>query len=116
MKDESNRFGKRLKELREQAGLTQPQLAERAKLSKAGIANLEQGRTSPVWATVQALCSALGVSTEAFNQEPAERAETGRGRPKMDAPGQTQQPAPKRRRGRPRKEAGDAATPPGCAS
>jgi transcriptional regulator with XRE-family HTH domain len=82
MKDESNRFGRRLKELREQAGLTQPQLAERANLSKAGIADLEQGRREPSWSTVQSLCAALAVSCEAFNQEPGEREVTGRGRPR----------------------------------
>ena len=109
MKEASNRFGKRLKELRTQAGLTQPQLAERAELSKAGIANLEQGRTSPAWATLQALCTALGVSSEAFNQEPAERAEMGRGRPPKKAPGQRKEPSPKRPRGRPRKEGGKVA-------
>jgi transcriptional regulator with XRE-family HTH domain len=78
---DSSKFGMRLKELREQAGLTQPQLAEQAKLSKAGIADLEQGRREPSWATVQALCAALGVSCEAFNQEPAERPVAGPGRP-----------------------------------
>jgi transcriptional regulator with XRE-family HTH domain len=103
MKDASNRFGRRLKELREQAGLTQPQLAERARLSKGGIADLEQGRREPSWSTVQALCSALGVSSEAFNQEPAERPEVGRGRPPKHGPGQTEALAPKRPRGRPKK-------------
>ena len=104
MKDASNRFGKRLKELRQKAGLTQPQLAERAKLSKAGIANLEQGRTSPAWATLQALLGALDVSGEAFNQEPAERPEMGRGRPAKDASKREKEPLPKRPRGRPKKE------------
>ena len=103
MKDESNRFGKRLKEVREQAGLTQPQLAERANLSKAGIADLEQGRREPSWSTVLALCTALGVSTEAFNQEPAERPDARRGRPRKQAPAKMPEPAVKRPRGRPKK-------------
>jgi transcriptional regulator with XRE-family HTH domain len=104
MKDSSNQFGKRLKELREQAGLTQPQLAERANLSKAGIANLEQGRTSPVWATVQALCIALDVSSEVFTQEPADRPDVGRGRPRNAST----EDKPKRPRGRPKKGTGKA--------
>ena len=82
--DASN-FGPRLKQLREQAGLTQPQLAERAGMAKAGIANLEQGRTSPAWATVIALCEALAVTPDAFTQAPAVRDEAKRGRPRKEA-------------------------------
>jgi transcriptional regulator with XRE-family HTH domain len=55
-------FGPRLKQLREQPGLTQPELAERAQLSKGGVADLEQGRRKPTWETVLALCAARGVS------------------------------------------------------
>jgi transcriptional regulator with XRE-family HTH domain len=73
-----------LKELREAAGLTQPQLAEKAGLSKAGIADIEQGRRVPSWDTVLALATALGVSCEAFTHQPAEREATGRGRPRKD--------------------------------
>lgn len=95
---DSGNFGLRLKELREQAGLTQPQLADRAKLSKAGVADLEQGRREPSWSTVQALCAALGVSCEAFNQEPADRPETRPGRPRKATaePGEgAEEPRPK---------------------
>jgi transcriptional regulator with XRE-family HTH domain len=100
---DTSTFGRRLKELREQAGLTQPQLADKAKLSKAGIADLEQGRREPSWATVQALAAALEVSCEAFNQEPAERPEVGRGRPPKDATRRTEEAPPKKPRGRPKK-------------
>jgi len=82
---DATNFGPRLKELREQAGLTQPQLAERAGLAKAGIANLEQGRTSPAWATVIALCKALAVTPDAFTQEPSARPDTKRGRPRKES-------------------------------
>lgn len=78
-------FGARLKELRERAGLTQPQLAERAGLAKAGIANLEQDRTSPAWATVIALCKALAVTPDAFTQAPSERPDAKRGRPRKES-------------------------------
>jgi transcriptional regulator with XRE-family HTH domain len=103
MKDASNRFGKRLKELREQAGLTQPQLGEKASLSKAGIAHLEQGEREPSWSTVQAICAALNVSCEAFNQESAERPDVGRGRPSKQPTDQKEEPSVKRPRGRPKK-------------
>jgi transcriptional regulator with XRE-family HTH domain len=106
MADSSNLFGRRLKELREQAGLTQPQLAERANLSKAGIADLEQGRREPAWSTVQALCAALGVSCEAFNQPPAERPDAGPGRPTKHPTGEAEAQAPKRPRRRPKEEGG----------
>ncbi len=75
-------FHGRLRELREAAGLTQGELAERAGLSIAGVTQLEQGRRKPAWETVQKLAIALGVGIEAFN-EPAESDEKReRGRPR----------------------------------
>jgi transcriptional regulator with XRE-family HTH domain len=75
-------FGVRLRELREQAGLTQQQLANAAGLHRFGIAKLEQGVREPSWATVKALCDALGVDCTAFTQEPADREPAGPGRPR----------------------------------
>jgi transcriptional regulator with XRE-family HTH domain len=66
-----NAFGLRLKELREGAGLSQPQLAERAGMNRFGVAKLEQGVREPSWSTIKALCKALGVSCDAFMQESA---------------------------------------------
>jgi transcriptional regulator with XRE-family HTH domain len=74
-------FAGRLKELRVQAGLTQDGLAERAALSKAGIADLEQGRREPSWATVVALAEALGVTCQAFLAETSTTEKAKRGRP-----------------------------------
>ena len=79
---EGEAFAGRLKELREGKGLTQPQLAERAGMTKAGIADLEQGRRKPSWETVLALAKALGVSCEEFTKAPAEREPAGPGRPR----------------------------------
>jgi transcriptional regulator with XRE-family HTH domain len=64
-------FALRLKALREAAGLTQSQLAERSGLHLGAVFKLEQGRREPSWATVQALCDALGVSSEAFRSKEA---------------------------------------------
>ena len=64
-------FNQRLKELREAAGLTQAQLAERAGLHRMGGAKLEQGQREPAWPTLQALASALGVGVDAFSEPPA---------------------------------------------
>jgi predicted ATPase/transcriptional regulator with XRE-family HTH domain len=62
-RDES--FGSRLRRLREAAGLTQEELAERAGLSPMAIGMLERGqRRRPYPHTVQALGAALGISEE----------------------------------------------------
>jgi transcriptional regulator with XRE-family HTH domain len=92
-------FAGRLKELREKAGVTQHQLGEKAGLSQAGIADLEQGRRKPAWETVVALCQALGVGPSAFLQEPGAMPKPRRGRPRKVVV----EAAPKRPRGRPRK-------------
>jgi transcriptional regulator with XRE-family HTH domain len=76
-------FAGRLKELREQAGLTQQQLADKAGLSKFGVSDLEQGRRIPGWDTVLALAAALGVDVGAFAVPPqTDTAPRARGRPR----------------------------------
>ncbi len=56
-------FGEYLRRLREERGLTQEQLAERAGLSSNAIAALESGRRQrPYPSTMQALSDALGLS------------------------------------------------------
>jgi DNA-binding XRE family transcriptional regulator len=93
-----------LKELREQAGWTQAQLADRAGLTREGIAQLETGRRAPAWKTVLTLATALAVECTAFTTPPAPRESPGPGRP---ARAEAEEPAaPKRPRGRPRKDAG----------
>jgi transcriptional regulator with XRE-family HTH domain len=59
-------FAVKLKRLREAAGWSQAELAERAGLNQFGVAKLEQGVREPAWATVQALARALGVNCTAF--------------------------------------------------
>jgi len=56
-------FGGRLRRLRETAGLTQEELAEKAGLSAKGISDLERGeRKRPYPHTVRSLADALGLS------------------------------------------------------
>lgn len=59
-------FAERLRELREQAGLTQEGLAARSAMSIGTIRNYEQGIREPYWRGVFQLADALGVSSEAF--------------------------------------------------
>jgi transcriptional regulator with XRE-family HTH domain len=80
----SMRFGLRLRELREAAGLTQQQLADAAGLKLGGLRDIEQGASrAPRWDTVLALANALGVDCMAFTQEPSsEQGPRGPGRPR----------------------------------
>jgi XRE family transcriptional regulator of biofilm formation len=56
------RLGKMLKTLREEKGLTQVALAERAKVTQTYIAKLESGdKKNPSLAILQRLARALGV-------------------------------------------------------
>jgi DNA-binding XRE family transcriptional regulator len=77
-------FAGRLKELREQAGLTQGQLAERCGVNRFSIAQLEQGRYKPTWESVLALANGLGISCEAFAQAPSASPKRRPGRPPRD--------------------------------
>jgi predicted ATPase/DNA-binding CsgD family transcriptional regulator/DNA-binding XRE family transcriptional regulator len=64
--DAGDRFAERLRRLREAAGLTQEELAERAGLTGKGISALERGeRTRPYPQTVRALAAALGLDETA---------------------------------------------------
>ena len=58
-------FGERLKALREKAGLSQLQLAEKSGIAQRSISHYENGVT-PGWNTIVALADALGVPTDAF--------------------------------------------------
>ena len=64
------RFGTRLKELRESAGLTVYALAKRAKLTQINIHRIENGERDPAWATAVKLAEALGVSLAEFDALP----------------------------------------------
>jgi DNA-binding XRE family transcriptional regulator len=89
-------FAQCLKKLRESAGLTQQQLAEKADLYQFSIAKLEQGVQEPTWPTVLALAKALEVDCLAFQQTmPAVAEPRGPGRPRKPA---AEGPGTKRRK------------------
>jgi transcriptional regulator with XRE-family HTH domain len=83
-------FGLKLRELRNAAGLTQQQLADKAGLALRTVSGLEQGRYEPMFLTAAALCKALGVPVDEFTRPlAAESIAVGRGRPPKpsEAPG-----------------------------
>ena len=55
------RVGMRLKELREEEGLTQEALAKRIPMSRAYLSRLEMGLHDPSLSKLQAIAKALGV-------------------------------------------------------
>lgn len=66
MDDIRKKFGRQLKLLRVQKGMTQQQLAERADVSISFLGNIERGTKSPTIDTVQKLSNALNVSMVAL--------------------------------------------------
>ena len=63
-------FGRRLKELRLAADLTQAALAVCSGLPQSTVANIEIGRNKAYWRTVLAFADALGVPSEVFREHP----------------------------------------------
>jgi transcriptional regulator with XRE-family HTH domain len=81
----STPFGKALKKLREQAGLSQEELGVRIGRHRTQVNRLESGANAPSWPTVQALAKLFGVSTEEFTAQdvpPAAPAKAKAARPR----------------------------------
>jgi transcriptional regulator with XRE-family HTH domain len=64
--NEPTGFGRRLREAREQKGLTQKQLADTAGTHVNTVARLEREEQEPAWPLVLKLAKALGVDCTAF--------------------------------------------------
>jgi len=60
--DLPRRLGHRIRKLRNQAGLTQAQLADRVEVSDEFMSRLERGKKSPSLATASRIAEALGVT------------------------------------------------------
>jgi transcriptional regulator with XRE-family HTH domain len=79
-------FAERLRQLREQGGMTQEQLADRSEINLWTIRGYEQGRREPNWKGAIALAAALGVAVEAFadcvESTPTNRPASALGRPR----------------------------------
>ena len=71
------RIGKRIQQLRDAAGLTQSQLADRAGVNAEHISRIERAEKGPSIELLDRVAGALGVSIKAlfdFEEEPAEDA------------------------------------------
>ncbi|MEC3998631.1 helix-turn-helix domain-containing protein [Actinacidiphila sp. DG2A-62] len=66
----NERVGRRLRELREDRGLSLSALARRSGTGKATLSELEAGRRNPTLETLYALTTALGVSLSAALTDP----------------------------------------------
>jgi transcriptional regulator with XRE-family HTH domain len=62
-------LGRALSQLRHEAGLTQEELANRAKLHYTYIGRIERGEQNPGWETVAKIVWGLGVSFVEFSQK-----------------------------------------------
>jgi transcriptional regulator with XRE-family HTH domain len=91
-KDRATWFPGRLRELREGAGLTQAQLAEKVGVGRDAVARWEAGVREPGWSSILALAEALGVDCTAFTVEPEAAAPHGPGRPRKTADTPVTQP------------------------
>lgn len=67
----NRQIGKRIKELRNQKGLTQQELADRTELTKGYISQLENGLVAPSLITLLDLIECLGTSASDFFKEAA---------------------------------------------
>lgn len=68
--DQKGQFGRKLKQLREKAGLSVYALAKRTKLTQSNIHRIENGERDPAWASAVKLAKALGVSMSEFDDVP----------------------------------------------
>ena len=59
-------FGERLRQLRNQASMTVPALADKAGLQMVSVYNYEAGRLAPSFRAAAQLAKALGVSADEF--------------------------------------------------
>lgn len=62
MSDVTVRFGERLREVREEAGISQEKLAELAKLHRTYVSSVERGKNNISLVNIERLAAALGVT------------------------------------------------------
>lgn len=65
-RDRETNFGRHLRKLREEAGLSKSELGERAGMAYQTIAKYERGIAVPTWPIVVRIVRALGTTTDSF--------------------------------------------------
>jgi len=63
------RFGRHLRKLRKEQGITPAELSRRCFMERSSIARLEMGRTTPTIYIVKKLCAGLGIELKDFFQD-----------------------------------------------
>ena len=63
MKNESARFGRNLKRIREARGITQGDIVRALGVGRGFISNIENGKANPTLSTIARIARALDVST-----------------------------------------------------
>jgi transcriptional regulator with XRE-family HTH domain len=70
MKTIEKQFGERIRELRKAKGLSQEELAFRAKIHRTYLGSIERGERNPALKNIAAIAKALGVSiSELFSYD-----------------------------------------------
>jgi transcriptional regulator with XRE-family HTH domain len=54
-------LGRAIRQLRDERGLKQKELAQAADMNVTAISHIERGRANPAWGTVRRIAAALGV-------------------------------------------------------
>lgn len=67
--DSGSAFGRRLRALRDAAGMTQQELADAAGIHIITVSKLERGKIDPSWTVVLAVATALGVRPNDFEED-----------------------------------------------
>jgi transcriptional regulator with XRE-family HTH domain len=62
-------YGKRIKELRESARMTQAEFAEAAQITQAHVSQIESGKLGLTVKTADKLCAALGITLSKLFEE-----------------------------------------------
>ncbi len=55
-------IGEKIRDMRQQKGLTQLELARKAKVAQSTLSYIEKGAKTPRFETLNALCSAMGIT------------------------------------------------------
>jgi len=64
MGKESQAFGRNMKRIRTEKGITQGDISRSLNLARSFISNIENGKTNPTLATIAKIAKAIGVPLE----------------------------------------------------